>query len=317
MRIPTSISALLQNPGGATIVQPSPPALLGQGEFSAEGVPLTCDAVESMRGQRSELSDQLTSVSGRREDLAEELLTAPPAQKAQLEARLKQLDDRILGIETEIARTGALIARGPGTCLVGSSGPDLPPFANIRSPNTTAIGVVLTLFVFAQIAISIARLVWRRGSNPVRPVIDQEQSERLRRLEGNVDAIALEIERISEGQRFVTKLLADREIKLEVTPKAQELLAREGYDRDFGARPLKRVLQRQLADPLASRVLAGELGPGDTAVVDAQAGKLIFTGQRAGSLGEALAQPRRYDATATKSSEAAAHWTRKWLASSP
>jgi ATP-dependent Clp protease ATP-binding subunit ClpB len=81
----------------------------------------------------------------------------------------------------------------------------------------------------------------------------------------------------------LAKLLADREIKLEVTPKAQELLAREGYDRDFGARPLKRVLQRQLADPLASRVLAGELGPGDTALVDMQGGKLIFNRQPAAS----------------------------------
>jgi hypothetical protein len=192
---------------------PPPPAQLPglQDAFSPEGVPLTCDAVESMRGQREELSDQLQSVAGRRSDLAEELVTATPAERPQLEARLKQLDDRILSIETEIARTGALIARGPGVCLADPNIPGFTPNVNFNSPNMTALGVVLTLFVLAPIAFSISRLVWRRASNPVRPVMDQEQNERLRRLEGNVDAIALEIERISEGQRFVTKLLAERE----------------------------------------------------------------------------------------------------------
>jgi len=214
MRTTTLIVPLLQNATPGAPLQTAPPAqpgLPGVGDFSTEGVPLTCQAVESMRAQRSELSDQLTSVAGRREDLAEELLVAAPSQKAQLEARLKQLDDRILGIESEIARTGALIARAPGQCLVSTDGPNLPPFSNFQGPNMTAIGVVLTLFVLAPIALSVSRLVWRRGSNPVRPAMDQEQSERLRRLEGNVDAIALEIERISEGQRFVTKLLAERE----------------------------------------------------------------------------------------------------------
>jgi len=60
-------------------------------------------------------------------------------------------------------------------------------------------------------------------------------------------------------------ILAERRIRLEVDAEAMELLAREGYDPDFGARPLKRAIQRLVQDPLARMVLAGEVG--DDAVV--------------------------------------------------
>lgn len=192
---------------------PAPPPILNVPAieaYNALGVPQTLEAVRSMRAQRSELSDQITSALGRRADLAEEYEGAPAAQKPALEARIQQLDDRILNLEREIARTGQLIAQAPGQLLTRSEQPNLGPFENMR-PDITAISVVLTIFVLAPLAVSIARLVWKRGSNPPPRVIDTEMSDRMRRLESGVDAIALEVERISEGQRFVTKLLADRE----------------------------------------------------------------------------------------------------------
>ncbi|HET9481313.1 MAG TPA: type VI secretion system ATPase TssH, partial [Candidatus Polarisedimenticolia bacterium] len=74
------------------------------------------------------------------------------------------------------------------------------------------------------------------------------------------------------------QLLAERQIGLELTEAAAELLAREGYDRDFGARPLKRVLQKRVQDPLAVRLLEGAFEPGDTVVVDAAPdGGMVFT----------------------------------------
>jgi ATP-dependent Clp protease ATP-binding subunit ClpB len=63
--------------------------------------------------------------------------------------------------------------------------------------------------------------------------------------------------------------LAARRIELEVTDEAKERLAREGYDPAFGARPLKRVIQRQVADQLASALLEGRIEDGATVVVDA------------------------------------------------
>ncbi len=75
----------------------------------------------------------------------------------------------------------------------------------------------------------------------------------------------------------VTDLLAARGLKLEVTPPAREYLAEVGYDPDFGARPLRRTLQREVQDPLAMKLLSGEFQPGETIRVDRTPEGLTFT----------------------------------------
>jgi ATP-dependent Clp protease ATP-binding subunit ClpB len=71
--------------------------------------------------------------------------------------------------------------------------------------------------------------------------------------------------------------LAERGLGLELTQAALEHIARVGYDPDYGARPLKRVLQREIADPVALAVLQGEYREGDTIAVDAVPdGGLVF-----------------------------------------
>ena len=71
--------------------------------------------------------------------------------------------------------------------------------------------------------------------------------------------------------------LAARRIHLEVTDAGHRaLLARQGFDPAFGARPLKRVIQRELADPLAMRLLEGKLAEGDTVTVDAEGDELVL-----------------------------------------
>ena len=72
------------------------------------------------------------------------------------------------------------------------------------------------------------------------------------------------------------KLLADKKLRLDVTPAARELLSREGYDPAFGARPLKRAIQRLLQNPLAMALLQGEYSEGDTIRVDAVGEGLAF-----------------------------------------
>jgi ATP-dependent Clp protease ATP-binding subunit ClpB len=66
----------------------------------------------------------------------------------------------------------------------------------------------------------------------------------------------------------VEKLLAERQITLELTPAAEELLLREGYDPAYGARPLRRTIQRLIQDPLAMQILEGKVLPGDHIRVD-------------------------------------------------
>jgi ATP-dependent Clp protease ATP-binding subunit ClpB len=79
-----------------------------------------------------------------------------------------------------------------------------------------------------------------------------------------------QIERIVELQlRNVVKLLAERKITLTLTPAAKTLLFREGYDPAYGARPMKRAIQRLIQDPLALKILDSEVHPGDDITVDA------------------------------------------------
>jgi ATP-dependent Clp protease ATP-binding subunit ClpB len=73
--------------------------------------------------------------------------------------------------------------------------------------------------------------------------------------------------------------LAARRIALDVTPRAEALLAAEGYDPAYGARPLKRVIQRELGDRLATFIIEGRFGDGDTVKVDVgDTGQLVFLG---------------------------------------
>jgi ATP-dependent Clp protease ATP-binding subunit ClpB len=80
---------------------------------------------------------------------------------------------------------------------------------------------------------------------------------------------------------YLKKLLAERKIQIELTPRAEELLFREGYDPQFGARPLKRAIQRLIQDPLAMKLLDGDVLPGDTVEVDADLKKGVMTFERA------------------------------------
>jgi ATP-dependent Clp protease ATP-binding subunit ClpB len=77
----------------------------------------------------------------------------------------------------------------------------------------------------------------------------------------------------------LSKLLKDRKIKLEVTAAAKDLLIADGYVPQYGARPMKRAIQRMIQDPLALKLINGEFSEGDTVEVDAAAGggELQFT----------------------------------------
>src|SRR5215208_2084562 len=70
--------------------------------------------------------------------------------------------------------------------------------------------------------------------------------------------------------------LAERKMALELTDAARELLAREGFDPVYGARPLKRAIQREIVQPLAMRLLRGEFRDGDTILLDAVNGRFDF-----------------------------------------
>jgi len=76
------------------------------------------------------------------------------------------------------------------------------------------------------------------------------------------------------------KLLAERQLDLTLTDAARDALADEGYDPHFGARPLKRAIQRRLQNPLAMKLLAGGFKPGETIEADAVGGEIVFRAVR-------------------------------------
>jgi ATP-dependent Clp protease ATP-binding subunit ClpA len=74
----------------------------------------------------------------------------------------------------------------------------------------------------------------------------------------------------------VEKRLAAKEIKIEISEKAKEFLAKEGFDPNLGARPLKRVIQRLILDPLSVKIVTNEVAEGNRVLIDEQSGKIIF-----------------------------------------
>jgi ATP-dependent Clp protease ATP-binding subunit ClpB len=88
-----------------------------------------------------------------------------------------------------------------------------------------------------------------------------------------------EIKAIVEIQvKKLEKRLLERRIALKMTEKAKEFLAKEGFDPAYGARPLKRVIQKEIQDRLAIRILEGRFKEGDTVTVDmdSRKGELVF-----------------------------------------
>jgi ATP-dependent Clp protease ATP-binding subunit ClpB len=114
----------------------------------------------------------------------------------------------------------------------------------------------------------------------MRKAVDAELHQRFRpeflnRIDDVIVFHSLDLGQIKQiiGIQLVrlAKLIEDRGLSLEISDAAREAIAREGYDPAFGARPLKRALQRLIIDPLAIRLLEGTFKPGDTVFVNATA----------------------------------------------
>jgi ATP-dependent Clp protease ATP-binding subunit ClpB len=79
--------------------------------------------------------------------------------------------------------------------------------------------------------------------------------------------------------RRLEKLVADREIKLQLSESAKDRLVEIGYEPAFGARPLKRAILKAIQDPLAEEILAGRYPPGSVLLVDTKGDDFVFTKQ--------------------------------------
>jgi hypothetical protein len=197
-------------------VPPIPPTIVSTGPggtvvIRQAGVPTTAREVEALQRRGSELSRQLNSASSRRDRLARQLEDASGANRAGIEARISQLDQRIMGIENDIAVNGRLLAAAPANLLAQSTEerPSGPAPFGMTSGQVTAVSIVGTIFIGFPLAVAIARNMFRRATRRDAAGPPAESTQRMERLEQAVDAIAIEVERISEGQRFMTRMLTE------------------------------------------------------------------------------------------------------------
>jgi hypothetical protein len=178
----------------------------------ALATPLSAQYVAGLLARKATLSNQLSSSVQRRRELSRQLRSAQGADRAGLEQRLSVLDSRIARLEADIDETGKVLSTPSVARLAQQQevlfgwGPNTP---NRLSDNAAPLLAVFAIFVLFPVALSIARRVWKRGSLAPQAPIDRDSAQRLERMEQAMDAIAIEIERVSEGQRFVTRLLAE------------------------------------------------------------------------------------------------------------
>lgn len=192
---------------------PRPPATPQPHIVDVGSVPTTGQEVQALRIKLTDLRDELQDAASRRRTISNQLRSTDSRARPGLEERMGVLDQRIVQIEKEITATGTQLRSASSSAIIAGSAamPD-PGTAFVRaSQEIVPIVGILSVFVFAPIALAIARLIWRRASAPPKQTLQNDQAthQRLDQLQQAVDAIAIEVERISEGQRFVTKLFSD------------------------------------------------------------------------------------------------------------
>ncbi|MDO8951880.1 MAG: hypothetical protein Q7U86_04595 [Draconibacterium sp.] len=174
-------------------------------------VPFTRDQIRALDRRGDDLSNQLQSVQRRRDNLVEELEQATsPSVQAGLEARITQLDARLISLEKDIQANSDLKASfaaklGTTQAETRERENEEPPVINAWGPFTEPV----LFFTMLPIALAGARYLWKRGNRPPVIPISREAEARFQQMEQSIDSVAIEIERVAEGQRFVTKLLRE------------------------------------------------------------------------------------------------------------
>jgi hypothetical protein len=176
-------------------------------------------------------------------------------QSADVGAQLAQVEGKIAEVQARLAQ-----AQNVSVDRISSTGTLLPPFQprdSRRGPDpdmVVGMSFVLGMCLVLPLSVAFARRLWRgKPQVPTAPFDDIVQ--RLSRMEVGMDAMAIEIERVSEGQRFVTKILADRPAQSAHAQNAQQAALGEGQQplRALGAGPMEPVRVSE-AEALKQRV---------------------------------------------------------------
>lgn len=209
--MPQTPQADAQPPAAATPAPGQP--VVTQAPTAPVG-PISNEQAEFLRTRRSALSNQLESAQERRDEVAEQLRSneIQASERPGLEKRLQVLDERLVDMEREIALNGQQLANAPARGRESTAQP-------ARDPGSTFLGRanpnLLTIFGFAllmPLAIQFARRVFGPKSARFDRQAKAEAAalrERMDRMDSAIDAVAIEVERIGEGQRFLTQAMTE------------------------------------------------------------------------------------------------------------
>jgi hypothetical protein len=190
---------------------PKVPTTLGVAPVAgaARSAPSASAIYEGFRAQRRELTNQLQELEGTRRDITSQLEDVPVgAERQSLESRLSDVDSRIKGVDQMLAANAAQVSQAaaiPGAVV------ELPRVIDNGPPEEVyVLSGLFMLIVLLPISVAFARRIWRRGTAAV-AAFPREIGERLLRMEQALEATAVEVERIGEGQRFLTRLFTEGE----------------------------------------------------------------------------------------------------------
>jgi len=165
---------------------------------------------EGFKAQREVLSGQLGELESTRRDITgqlEEVAAGSPEHKA-LEDRLTDVDGRIKAVDQMLAANSMQVAQA--AAIPGAVVPP-PPYIPHGPPDEAyVLGGMFMIIVFLPLSVALARRIWRRSAATV-SAFPRELADRLTRLEQTAEATSLEVERIGEGQRFLSRLFTEGE----------------------------------------------------------------------------------------------------------
>ena len=190
---------------------------------------------EALRAKREVLGEYMGRLLNRRENVSERLNdpNVTPAEKAALEEHLQQLNSRIIDMEKQLHTADAEVAAAAG--IPGATVRQSRDVASSGPPDEMLIiGTVFSGIALVIIAIAYARRLWK-GATTVVAHMPAAFEARLTRFEQSLDAVAIEIERVSEGQRFLTKVFGEQSQRAIGAGPAQPIETRAGV-----AEPVRR-----------------------------------------------------------------------------
>lgn len=179
---------------------------------------------EALRNFRGELEEQLNSLENKRDELIARLREAPSlTSRTGMEQRLAEVDRQILETHRQLATANSQVAAAAGV-----PGAIAPPPPETIHPEVIIVPFAMTLLMMLPLVIAWSRRLWKRGDKRVLS-FPPDLTDRITRLEHGVEATGIEVERIAEGQRFLTSLFTEG-AGARVIRQAEPARLRQGMD---------------------------------------------------------------------------------------